>query len=149
MNIYVITIQKKFKIIEYKDLEAKDKESFDKKVKGLCFQANAAKRYIDNMVTDHECSSRDYSYKTDEINSCGLTMEQMVAASYWASKDKGNFKNSDVTEKGNFLSLVRQIYDMKRGDDIVRSTDKPEELEFPANPGTDHNRCSGGAVNSL
>ena len=46
----------KFKDIEYKDLEAKDKESFVKKIGGLGFQAGAAKRYIDNMVTDHELS---------------------------------------------------------------------------------------------
>jgi hypothetical protein len=98
----------KFKDIEYDSLEAKDKESFAKKVEGLRFQANAAKRYIDNMVTDHECNSGNYQYRTDDVNSCGLTMEQMIAASYWASKDKDNFKSRNVTEQGNFLSLVRQ-----------------------------------------
>lgn len=139
----------KFKAIEYKDLETKDKESFDKKIIGLQFQAKTAKRYIDNMITDHKCNSGNYPYKTDEINSNGLTIEQMVAASYWASKDKGNFKSRDVTEQGNFLSLVRQIYDMRRGYDIDYGTDKPDELRFPANPGIDHNRCAGGGINSL
>ena len=139
----------KFKDIEYDNLEAKDKESFAKKIGGLRFQAGAAKRYIDNMVTDHECNSGNYPYKTDIVNSCGLTMEQMIAASYWASKDKTNFKSNDVTEQGNFLSLVRQLYDMRRGYDIDRGIDKPDELKFPANLGTDHNRCAGGGINSL
>jgi hypothetical protein len=62
----------KFKDIEYDNLEAKDKESFAKKIRGLRFQAGAAKRYIDNMVTDHECNSGNYPYKTDIVNSCGL-----------------------------------------------------------------------------
>jgi len=139
----------KFKDIEYDNLEAKDKESFAKKVEGLRFQANAAKRYIDNMVTDHECNSGNYQYRTDDVNSCGLTMEQMIAASYWASKDKDNFKSRNVTEQGNFLSIVNQLYDMRRGYDIDQGIDKPDELRFPANPGTDHNRCVGGGVNSL
>jgi len=139
----------KFKDIEYDNLEAKDKESFAKKVEGLRFQANAAKRYIDNMVTDHECNSGNYQYRTDDVNSCGLTMEQMIADSYWASKDKDNFKSRNVTEQGNFLSIVNQLYDMRRGYDIDQGIDKPDELRFPANPGTDHNRCVGGGVNSL
>jgi hypothetical protein len=72
----------KFKDIEYKDLEAKDKESFVKKIGGLRFQAGAAKRYIDNMVTDHECNGGNFQYRTDDINTCGLTTEHMIAASY-------------------------------------------------------------------
>jgi hypothetical protein len=38
---------------------------------------------------------------------------------------------------------------MRRGYDIDQGIDKPDELRFPANPGTDHNRCVGGGVNSL
>jgi ankyrin repeat protein len=140
---------KKFETIEYKDLEAKDKESFAKKIGGLRFQTNAAKRYIDNMVTDHQCNSGNYQYRTDVVNSCGLTMEQMIAASYWASKDKANFKSKDVTEQGNFLSLAHQVYDMRRGYDADGGIDKPDELKFPASPGVDHNRCAGGGINSL
>ena len=128
----------KFKDIEYKDLEAKDKESFAKKIGGLRFQANAAKRYIDNMIKDHQCNSGDYPYRTDAINSCGLTMEQMIATTYWASKDKANF-----------LSLVSQLYDMRRGYDVDRGTDKPDILEFPENKVEDQSRCVGGGVNSL
>ena len=71
-------------------------------------------------------NSGNYPYKTDIVNSCGLTMEQMIAASYWASKDKANFKSRDVTEQGNFLSIVNQLYDMRRGYDIDQGIDKPD-----------------------
>jgi hypothetical protein len=38
---------------------------------------------------------------------------------------------------------------MKRGYNIDNGIDKPEELNFPANPKTDDHRCQGGGVNSL
>ena len=139
----------KFKSIEYKDLAATDKTGIDQKIKGLKFKAGAAQRYMDNMHNDHNCDSGAYKYKTNDASTCGLNMEQMVATSYWASKDKANFKSADVSEKGNFLSLIDQLYDMRRGYDIDSGTDKPDELVFPANPGRDNNRCHGGGVNSL
>ena len=101
------------------------------------------------MIKDHQCNSGDYPYRTDAINSCGLTMEQMIATTYWASKDKANFKISYVTEQANFLSLVSQLYDMRRGYDVDRGTDKPDILEFPENKVEDQSRCVGGGVNSL
>jgi hypothetical protein len=76
-------------------------------------------------------------------------MEQMIATTYWASKDKANFKISYVTEQANFLSLVSQLYDMRRGYDVDRGTDKPDILEFPENKVEDQSRCVGGGVNSL
>ena len=139
----------KFKRIEYKDIEEADKAGIDKKITGLRFKAGAAQRYMDNMLKDHKCNSGTYEYKTNDAASCGLNMEQMVATSYWASKDKANFKSANVSEKGNFLSLIDQLYDIRRGYDIDDGIDKPDELVFPTNPGIDNNRCLGGGVNSL
>lgn len=134
----------RFKRVEYKDLEADDKEAFDTKIKGLQFKAGTAKRYLDDMINNHKFKGQ-YEYRTDAAASSGLTMEQMVATSYWASKDQANFKNENVTEQGNFLSLVDQLYDMKRGYNIDREEDRPEELNFPANPKTDDHRCHGNS----
>lgn len=140
----------KFKKIEYKDLTEKDKESFKKKIDGFRFQANAAKRFMDNMINDHKCGSGTYKYDTKRKATCGLSMEEMVAASYWASTDKANFREgSGATEIANFILLVKQLYDMQRGYDIDNGTDKPDDNEYPKAIGNDNNRCHGGGVNSL
>jgi hypothetical protein len=143
----------KFKTIEYKDLSPEDKEKFAEKIKGFRFQAATAKRFMDEMTSQHSCGvaqgSRFY-YRTDTNATCGLTMEQMVASAYWASKDTKNFREGvGATEVGNFILLVKQLYDMRRGYDIDHGTDKPDDNKFPEELGKDNNRCHGGGANSL
>ncbi len=143
----------KFKTIEYKDLVPEEQEKFAEKIKAFRFQALTAKRFMDEMTSQHSCGVAQgsaYHYRTDSKASCGLTMEQMVATAYWASKNKENFKEGvGATEVGNFILLVKQIYDMRRGYDIDHGTDKPDENKFPEVLGKDNNRCHGGGVNSL
>lgn len=150
-NKYVrYTDIEKFKTVSYADLSTQDKESFEKKIKGFRFKANAAKRYMDEMVNNHMCGNgTHYPYATNVAVTCGLTMEMMVATAYWASQDKANYRSAEVTEVGNFIALVDQLYDMRRGYDIDHGLDKPDEFKFPQNPGKDNNRCTGGGVNSL
>lgn len=145
----------KFTCIEYKDLEKKDKGSFDKKIKGLRFQASAAKRYIDLMHSKHECSGGEYLYYTNEPQSCGLTIEEIIATAFWACSNKANFRDMKGSyeqqrlEEINFILLVKSIYDLKRGYNVDRGIDRPEDNKYPVKPGVDLNRCDGGAVNSL
>jgi ankyrin repeat protein len=133
---------------EYGSLVGEEQEKAGRKVKGLLFMANAALRFMNNMINDHECNSGTYEYKTDDKATCGLTMEEMVAACYWASKDEVNFRQKSSANDVLF-ALIRQLYDMRRGYDIDHGTDKPEEDIFPEAAGIDSNRCHGGCVNSL
>jgi hypothetical protein len=74
----------RFKKVEYKDLEDSDRREFNTKINGWKFKAEAAKRYLDDMINNHKFKG-GYEYRSDVAASSGLTMEQMVATSYWAS----------------------------------------------------------------
>jgi len=116
------------------------------KVNFFIFQLQAASRFVDEMIETHTCGHKQgstYKYKTTENATCGLTMEQMVAATYYLGK-------KDVEEGvESFYPLIKALYDMRRGYNIDDGDDKPEDYKRPANLGTDHNRCHGGCVNSL
>jgi ankyrin repeat protein len=147
-ELYNIYIRASDKDLLYENLTGEEQEKAERKVKSLLFMANAALRFMNNMINDHKCNSGTYEYKTDDKATCGLTMEEMVAVVNWASKDKGSFRQKSKPEDVLF-ALIRQIYDMRRGYDIDYGTDKPEEDIFPEDIGRDNNRCHGGCVNSL
>ncbi len=140
------TLEDSYKSIKHVDLDIENKH----KVTGFRFQLHAAQRYVDDMLT-HRCEGRDYPYETNVATENGLTMEEMLATAYWATTDRANFRNEQVTPEGNLVQLVRQLYDIRRGYDIDGGTDQPEASPpvFPENPETDQNRCLGGSVNSL
>jgi hypothetical protein len=132
---------------DYNSLTGEEKSEADKKVDGLLFMANTALRFMSNMIDNHRCDGT-HSFSTNVPATCGLTMEEMVATCYWASKDKNNFKQ--VTSRADILfAIIRQLHDMRRGYDIDYGIDRPEEDVFPNFTGTDSNRCHGGCVNSL
>ncbi|MFI4984134.1 MAG: ankyrin repeat domain-containing protein [Rickettsiales bacterium] len=126
----------------------KDNPMVKTKVDGLRFQANAAKRYVDDMINNHKCGGQRLSYDTNIINTCGLTMEEMIATAYFSSKERMNFLGN-ATPDGNFIGLVKQLHDMRRGYNIDSGEDKPDVNQYPKNPGQDNNRCAGGGINSL
>ncbi|MFI4984345.1 MAG: ankyrin repeat domain-containing protein, partial [Rickettsiales bacterium] len=139
--------------VPYDKLEKEDKQYIDKEIDGFIFKAQAAQRYVDDMLNKHSIGGY-YAYKTTNAATCGLNMEQMVAACYYATTDTQNFKEQKYLEnqkKAAFVALVDQLYDMRRGYDIDDGTDKPSDNVFPSpsEAKADKNRCHGGGVNSL
>jgi len=140
------TLENSYKGIEYDKLDARNKQNVD----GFRFQLLAAQRYVDDML-NHRCEGGDYPYETNVSTENGLTMEEMLATAYWATTDRANFRNEQVTPEGNLVQLVKQLYDIRRGYDIDAGTDQSEASPpvFPENPTTDQNRCLCGSINSL
>ena len=125
----------------------KEKKSFKKKIDLFRHQAGAAKRYFDDMMGSHKIPGT-YSYATDTPDSSGLTMEEMLAAAWVARADEEKFEEKQSNQvTRNFISLVVQVYNMRRGYNIDDGDDKPEEYKFVSNE--DKARCAGGGVNSL
>jgi len=145
----------KFAKIDYTDLSDADKAGFQKKIDGFRFQANTSKRFIDDTLTHHIIGEGGtYAFDTNRAATCGLSMEQMLAAAYWACDDVANFRDNPGVELEqikvlNRILLVKQVHDMRRGYDIDHGIDKPSEYKYPAAPDGDDNRCHGGSINSL
>lgn len=115
----------------------------------ILFQAEAAKRFMDDMIDRGVANTGgNFPYETNSITLFGLTMEEMVATCYWASKDQEKI-DKNISPQDILLAIIRQLYDMRRGYNIDRKEDKPDQYQFPGNPRPDQNRCRGGCVNSL
>ncbi len=137
---------------QYHELSTIEREAIDAKLDGLLFMAQAAHRYMHDMVHHHACpflkpgESSEHSYETNTINNCGLTIEQMIAVALDASEDTACLK-TNIHPAVMTMMFVKALHDMRRGYNIDRGIDRPEENIFPQLPGQDFNRCRSGAAN--
>lgn len=128
-------------------LTAQEKKYWDPKIATFRFQLAAAKRYMEEMITIHWCgkkTNRHYPYATNIATSCGLTIEQMIAAAY--SKV---IEESKDEKSLSFVWFINRMYDIRRGYNFDAGELDKDIYIVAMNPGDDENRCTGGAINGL
>jgi len=113
------------------------------KIKKFKFQGMAALRLLDGLMRGRFGGT--YEVKADEVNSCGLSVKEMVSIAFASLNDREKWENQEQAGS-QFAFLVENLYIAKRGYNIDAYGDD-EWKTHPEKP--DDNKCRGGTINQI
>lgn len=157
-----VTQEVKYENMSYQSLQTEEElKKWQLRIKAFRFQISTAKRFMDQMISEHYCGHKDWPGMRSETNVRSfynrLTLEQIVASCYH-NTFKEQKKNGEKYKEGiRLFNLIGRLYDARRGyiiDDQERKllSERTEDLTqyiIPQDPGHDAPRCAGGIINSL
>jgi len=113
-------------------------------IKKFKFQGMAALRLLDGLMRGR-FGGTYYEVKADEVNSCGLSVKEMVSIAFASLNDREKWENQEQAGS-QFAFLVENLYIAKRGYNIDAYGDD-EWKTHPEKP--DDNKCRGGTINQI
>ncbi len=148
-----------------------DSEQMHKILSFRRFQVETAAALLEDVVQRGLLGNDYVDITVNDQNENGLTVKEMIALSYKATKDLGkiivgsrlnetgqlvkvkfseleNIEEQNIFKKRIWFKFIDTLYTIRRGYNIDYGTDKPELYEYNSSR-IDENVCAGGAINKL
>ncbi len=119
-------------------------EDIEKAKKELLFKVKTALRLVDPFATD-KIISGTYRLDPDNVNTCGLTLKEMMAIGYKSISQQSLWDNPEQRNR-YLIQFIDNLYVAKRGYNIDRNG--PDEWQTHGQE-SDNNKCQGGTINQI